>query len=47
MGATIKAIEYYFPKNKVSNTELSEQFPDYDFSKFEWKVRVVGEIYSS
>lgn len=40
MGATIKAIEYFFPKNKISNTDLSIKFPDYDFEKFENKVGI-------
>ncbi len=40
MGATIKAIEYYFPQNKISNSDLSKQFDNYDFSKFEDKVGI-------
>lgn len=40
MGAIIKAIEYVYPKNKISNTDLSKIFPDYDFSKFEAKVGI-------
>lgn len=40
MGATIKAIEYHFPENKVSNDDLSKQFPEYDFTKFEGKVGI-------
>ncbi len=40
MGATIKAIEYFFPANKISNKDLSNQFPDYDFEKFEDKVGI-------
>lgn len=40
MGAIIKAIEYVYPKNKVSNEDLSKVFPDYDFSKFEEKVGI-------
>lgn len=40
MGASIKAIEYYFPDNRISNSDLSTLFPDYDFSKFEEKVGI-------
>ncbi|WP_310556226.1 ketoacyl-ACP synthase III [Flavobacterium sp.] len=40
MGATIKAIEYVFPKQKISNDDLQKQFPDYDFAKFEDKVGI-------
>jgi len=40
MGATIKAIEYVYPKKKISNDDLAKQFPDYDFSKFEEKVGI-------
>jgi len=40
MGATIKAIEYVYPNNKITNADLSSQFPDYDFSKFEDKVGI-------
>lgn len=40
MGAIIKAIEYIYPKNKISNTDLSTQFPAYDFIKFEEKVGI-------
>ena len=40
MGAIIKAIEYVYPKQKVTNYDLSIQFPDYDFSKFEEKVGI-------
>jgi len=40
MGAIIKAIEYVYPKNKVSNEDLGKEFPDYDFSKFEEKVGI-------
>ncbi|HEX8576517.1 MAG TPA: ketoacyl-ACP synthase III [Flavobacterium sp.] len=36
----IKAIEYVYPKNKISNEDLSKTFPDYDFSKFEEKVGI-------
>lgn len=40
MGAIIKGIEYIYPENKITNTDLSNQFPDYDFSKFEEKVGI-------
>jgi 3-oxoacyl-[acyl-carrier-protein] synthase-3 len=40
MGAIIKAIEYVYPKSKITNADLSSQFPDYDFSKFEDKVGI-------
>lgn len=40
MGMIIKAIEYVYPKNKVSNADLSIEFPNYDFSKFEEKVGI-------
>lgn len=40
MGMIIKAIEYVYPNNKVSNADLGKQFPDYDFTKFEEKVGI-------
>ncbi|TDD98385.1 ketoacyl-ACP synthase III [Flavobacterium cellulosilyticum] len=40
MGAIITAIEYVYPKQKISNEDLSNQFPEYDFSKFEEKVGI-------
>jgi len=40
MGARIQAIEYYFPEKKITNKDLSEEFPDYDFSKFEFKIGI-------
>lgn len=40
MGAIIKAIEYVYPKQKITNDDLSIRFPDYDFSKFEEKVGI-------
>lgn len=40
MGAILKAIEYVYPENKVTNGNLSIQFPDYDFTKFEKKVGI-------
>jgi 3-oxoacyl-[acyl-carrier-protein] synthase-3 len=39
MGSKIKAIEYYFPSEKLSNDSLAREFNDYDFTKFE---EVVG-----
>lgn len=40
MGAIIRAIEFVYPEQKISNDDLSRQFPDYDFSKFEDKVGI-------
>lgn len=40
MGARIQAIEYYFPDKQITNQDLSEEFPDYDFSKFEFKIGI-------
>ena len=40
MGIIIKAIEYVYPNNKITNDDLSTQFSDYDFSKFESKVGI-------
>ena len=40
MGAVLKAIEYVYPDQKISNQDLAIQFPDYDFSKFEEKVGI-------
>lgn len=40
MGAVINSIEYVYPEQKISNDDLSNQFPDYDFSKFEEKVGI-------
>jgi len=40
MGATIKAIEYVFPKKQLSNEMLQKEFLDYDFAKFESKVGI-------
>lgn len=36
----IKAIEYVYPENRVTNEDLSKEFPEYDFSKFEDKVGI-------
>lgn len=40
MGMIIKAIEYVYAENKVTNEDLQERFTDYDFSKFEEKVGI-------
>lgn len=40
MGAFIKAIEYVYPDNKVTNEDLSLKFPNYNFSTFEAKVGI-------
>lgn len=40
MGMIIKAIEYVYPENKVTNKDLQKRFTDYDFSKFEEKVGI-------
>lgn len=40
MGAIIKAIEYVYPQKVVTNEDLSKEFPDYDFDKFEKKVGI-------
>ena len=45
MGAVIKNIEYVFPKQKVSNNDLANHFPDYDFGKFEEKVGIVNRYW--
>lgn len=45
--ATIKAIEYIYPKNKVTNKDLAFQFPSYDFSKFENKVGIKNRYWVS
>lgn len=47
MGAAIKAIEYIYPNQKITNVDLSKQFPDYDFSKFEEKVGVKNRYWVS
>ncbi|HQN17016.1 MAG TPA: ketoacyl-ACP synthase III [Bacteroidales bacterium] len=48
MGSIIKTINYFLPKNTISNTDLEKQFSDWDSSKIENKVgiqqrHVVGE----
>lgn len=40
MGMVIEAIEYVYAKNKITNNDLENMFPDYDFSKFEEKVGI-------
>ena len=40
MGAEIKAIEYVFPEKILSNEELSAEFPQYNFDKFQKKVGI-------
>ena len=40
MGAIITAIEYLYPDRKVTNEDLAIEYPDYDFSKFEYKVGI-------
>lgn len=40
MGATIKALEYYLPEVSISNEELKNEFPDYDFNRFEKRVGI-------
>lgn len=46
MGTTIKAIEYVFPKKKISNEDLQINFPDYDFKKFEDKVGIKNRYWA-
>lgn len=40
MGAVVKHIEFVFPKNVITNEDLSKQFPNYNFSKFDTKVGI-------
>lgn len=40
MGAVLKHIEYVFPEKGYTNDDLSHQFPDYDFGKFDTKVGI-------
>lgn len=40
MGAVLKHIEYIFPEKGYTNEDLSRQFPDYDFGKFDTKVGI-------
>ncbi len=45
MGAVITNIEYIFPEQKISNTDLANRFPDYDFGKFEEKVGILNRYW--
>ncbi|MGK4567216.1 ketoacyl-ACP synthase III [Flavobacterium sp. 3HN19-14] len=45
MGVTIKAIEYVYPENKVTNEDLGKIFPDYDFAQFESKVGIFSRYW--
>lgn len=45
MGAIIKAIEYVYPDQKISNDQLSKEFSDYDFEKFESKVGILNRYW--
>ena len=47
MGAILKGVEYVFPETRVSNEELSKEFPEYDFSKFEEKVGIKYRYWTS
>lgn len=40
MSANIEAIEYVFPEIKITNQSLQNEFPNYDFDKFEKKVGI-------
>jgi len=40
MGARIRAIACHFPEKKITNDDLGLEFPDYDFSKFEYKIGI-------
>tara|TARA_B110000858_G_scaffold125266_1_gene142785 strand:+ start:326 stop:1333 length:1008 start_codon:yes stop_codon:yes gene_type:complete len=40
MGAIIDKIEYVFPRKKITNEDLLNEFPDYDFLKFEKKIGI-------
>lgn len=40
MGSKIIGIDYYFPKTKLTNSDLAVEFPDYDFTKIEKKVGI-------
>ena len=42
MPSQIKAIEYVFPDNVLTNEMLSKEFPDYDFQSFEKKVGIAN-----
>lgn len=45
MGAVITNIEYVFPEQKISNADLANKFPDYDFGKFEEKVGIINRYW--
>ncbi|MBO9585945.1 MAG: ketoacyl-ACP synthase III [Flavobacterium sp.] len=45
MGAVITNIEYVFPEQKISNVDLANRFPDYDFGKFEEKVGIINRYW--
>lgn len=45
MGAIITNIEYVYPKQKITNTDLAKQFPDYDFGKFQEKVGIINRYW--
>lgn len=47
MGVKLLGIEYVYPRNKVTNEDLSIEFPDYDFSKFEDKVGIKSRYWVS
>jgi 3-oxoacyl-[acyl-carrier-protein] synthase-3 len=40
MGAKLTAIEYEYPRHKLSNDDLKLEFPNYDFTQFEAKVGI-------
>ncbi|WP_099364925.1 ketoacyl-ACP synthase III [Sphingobacterium sp. 1.A.4] len=47
MGAQILGIEYILPSNKITNKDLSDKFPDYDFEKFEEKVGIKNRYWAN
>lgn len=47
MEAAIKAIEFYLPEQKVTNNDLLNRFPGYDFGKFEKKVGIKNRYWVS
>lgn len=47
MGAILKAIEYYLPEIKVTNFDLQQEFPDYNFEKFGEKVGIQSRFISN
>ncbi len=40
MQATIKAIEYYLPSDRLTNEDLAHQFPDWPATKIEEKTGI-------